>query len=831
MAIQETLYTLGDGNNYTQQEALEYFGDAEFDDLINSGQLFEVEGEEPPINKERSVWELEGKFYEEADAINYFGQEVFNELVQTNQLKKKDTSEKISSFSGGGSQSGEITPSQSLPPITEQDYFEGGFGDALRGFDAIVPLGIGDFIDDMARAVAGGVNQGIAAENASDLLFAGSMATDEDIASYIEANRNAEKYGASAEMQEYQRTYEEYGGILGVVMGIAKSGATIVPELMLSSFSAMAANSDALAAGGTIIATNAAIGAATAGTAATVAVPVLGTFAGAAAGAITGAAAAVPLAFAAASTAIEMGSTFSELLQGEIKGELTPEKIKAALSNEKTYTSIRNKAVARGIAIGALDMLSGKVGGKVASKILKQGARATGVASRGTTLKALAASSGVEAVGGSIGETAGIAATNIVGDTKGQEFDVSEVLLEGIAEIPGGVKNLISTRFSKAKYKVNGEVVDAATIDNLIATMTLEELTASKIQIDNDYEGRDAAMQDRIVTLSIEEQVRKVIPDITPEAITEVVALQKELQSLEGNKTEVGKERAAEVRKKINEIANQQVVEAGAVEVTDDVVVARLKEINGDDYAYTQEEFDNTKTIIEDENKLKIEEAKDSILIDSIKDFTALEQSEQIRYLEQASEQLISEAEAEGNTDFELTESIQLERANEIYQNTKKNVLKEAADSAVDNAIDLNDAPDETRPKTKELQEIEALEKEINKDEKDFDFKFNSILGGMKDIFIDNPSEMFDLRGKKRDKRAEDSSKKLTKKETKLNELREAEYQKNLTPESEQKAIDLKNKVNETFDATAPSLKALDAAKKNGNKKQIKAAQAEYNKF
>ena len=52
MAIQETLYTLGDGNNYTQQEALEYFGDAEFDDLINSGQLFEAEGEEPPIKRE-----------------------------------------------------------------------------------------------------------------------------------------------------------------------------------------------------------------------------------------------------------------------------------------------------------------------------------------------------------------------------------------------------------------------------------------------------------------------------------------------------------------------------------------------------------------------------------------------------------------------------------------------------------------------------------------------------------------------------------------------------------------------------------------------------------
>ena len=52
---------------------------------------------------------------------------------------------------------------------TEQDYFEGTFGDILRGFDAIIPLGLGDFVDDTARAVASGYNQGVMSENAADL--------------------------------------------------------------------------------------------------------------------------------------------------------------------------------------------------------------------------------------------------------------------------------------------------------------------------------------------------------------------------------------------------------------------------------------------------------------------------------------------------------------------------------------------------------------------------------------------------------------------------------------------------------------------------------------
>ena len=34
----------------------------------------------------------------------------------------------------------------------EKDYFTGAFGDVLRGLDKIVPIGIGDFVDDMYLA-------------------------------------------------------------------------------------------------------------------------------------------------------------------------------------------------------------------------------------------------------------------------------------------------------------------------------------------------------------------------------------------------------------------------------------------------------------------------------------------------------------------------------------------------------------------------------------------------------------------------------------------------------------------------------------------------------
>ena len=429
------------GKIATESELREYYGD-EFDRRMNNGEFKQVADDEQLGTREEVGEDTElyitpnGMEVEGQELKDFYGLDDFNKRVNEGQIKKKNNGD----TSGGNSVSStdgmsNTTLGLGLPKeeITEQDYFTGAFGDVLRGIDSVSPIGIGDFIDDMARAVAGGVNQGIAGENASDLLLRGSMATEEDIASYLEANKNAQKYGSSAEMQEYQKTYEENGsGFMGVVMGLSKSGLTILPELVLSSFASMASNTDSLAAAGAAIGTGATLGATTG---------MVGGPVGGGVGAVAGAAAAIPYAFAAAGSALEMGATFSELLQEEIEGEMTPEKIREVLNDPEKYTSIRNKAVARGIVIGAIDAYTGKLGGKIATKVLtKGGKQASNVATKGLKLKSIAAAGGVEAVGGSTGETAARLAI-------GQDLDISEIALEGLAEIPGGVKDIVSTRF------------------------------------------------------------------------------------------------------------------------------------------------------------------------------------------------------------------------------------------------------------------------------------------------------------------------------------------------------------------------------------------------
>lgn len=446
-----------------------------------------------------------------------------------------------------------VGSSVSSKPPEEQDYFTGAFGSVLRGLDNIVPIGIGDFVDDMARSVAAGYRQGTAAQEADKLLLQGTKATPEQIQKFINANKNAQSLGASAEMQNYQKIYENEGkGFWGVVKGLANNP-SIIPEVLTSSITAMATNTDALAAGAAGVGAGTAYGAGTGALAGGV-----GAIPGAAAGAI----ASVPYAFGLASSVVEMGSTFGELLQEELGGkEMTKENVKAILENPEKLNSIRNRAIARGAIIGTVDAFTGKLASGVGAKIVSRSAAksATGAVTRGAATRAIAAGAAVEGAGGSLGEATARAAI-------GQEMDVSEIALEGIAELPGGIRSTIQARLAKPSYKVNGEKVSAEQVDEIINTMSPTDLAKTKIEIKNDYQGREFKIQDKIVTASIKEQVRQGNPELNEPSLNAITELEKDLKKLEGNTTQTGKDKAAAIRGQIKNIQENQLQEEAVTE-------------------------------------------------------------------------------------------------------------------------------------------------------------------------------------------------------------------------------------------------------------------------
>jgi len=633
--MDEIFYVTPNGYKISQQEALERYGDEGFDQLVNEGQLTEfVEEETPELNFQDGGHFYEtpnGKVYSEGDLVNRYGVEEFKSYVEQGSLKKKDTPDFVSSFSDGTS-SATTSPS----PVSEEvDYFQGTFGDILRGIDAISPVGVGDFIDDMARSIDAGFQNGQIAESGNDLLMGGTSATYEDIQEFISKSQKATQLGPSDEMQDYQRIYEEEGkGVWGTIKGLILNP-SVIPEVLASSFSAMA-NEDSAAAGGAVIAAGTAYGAGAGALAGGV---------GAAPGAVAGAAASLPYAFAAASTVLETGLTYGELLKErlEVQGkELTADNVKELLSNEEVVDELRFDAIARGLAIGTIDALTGRLGGKVAKPLLtKAGSAGSKSASRALKRKAIGRAMGVESVGGSIGETAGIAATNIYGE-QGQEFDTGEILLEGIAEAPGSVKDLISVRYQNPKYKINGKKATVEEIDKVIDGMTYEQLTAPnfKIQIDNDFEGRAQKLQDKILAGRTKESVMAANPDLNGPTVDAIVDLERQVQELEGRVlgTVTGKKKIADLKAQIVNLQENQLADEAAAE-TEQVI---------------SEVADNVK--------------------ESIEEYNALSPEDKLELQDRAIDQMQNEMAEKGIKEYELTSEMVDERASQILKQDIENL-------------------------------------------------------------------------------------------------------------------------------------------------------------
>jgi hypothetical protein len=179
-------YKTPNGNILTVDELIGQYGEERFQEFISQGKINLVEDD---IYITPNGNELTSE-----DLLDQYGEEQFNLFLSSGKIKKKNQ-EEVGLPSELAPANLEIDEAYIQP--TEKDYFEGTFGDILRGFDKIVPLGIGDFIDDTARAVASGYNQGVLSENAADLLVRGNMSSEEDLVSFIEANKNAQNLGPS----------------------------------------------------------------------------------------------------------------------------------------------------------------------------------------------------------------------------------------------------------------------------------------------------------------------------------------------------------------------------------------------------------------------------------------------------------------------------------------------------------------------------------------------------------------------------------------------------------------------------------------------------------
>ncbi len=381
-------------------------------------------------------------------------------------------------------------------------WLENTFGDDTFGVD---------FASDMYRAVKSGWNQSSAVGEIKD-VFIGDR-SDEALNDMRKALEDSKKSAVSEEMQEYQQLVEKYkkDGDSGFLAGFKAllQNPTIGPEVILSSGVGMART--ALEAPG-LVAAGAATGAA-AGAA--------GLGAGVAAGTFVGAS-------TAAMTAMETTGTFAELLQEELKEKGLDfnrnDDIRKVFEDEDAMFSIRSKALGRGIAIGAIEALTGGIAGKIGARAIGGTRRAiAGAAVKGTL---------VEAAGGAIGETAGMLAA-------GQELRGEEILLEGLAgtvTAPGTIG--LGYLSGKQEYSVNGKKIKGSeanginTINEIIDKSPDGDFVGTKFKVKNNKD-LEQKIQDRRKKI-IKENKDLVKKKVQPETVTDLEKrLDKEIKKTE----------------------------------------------------------------------------------------------------------------------------------------------------------------------------------------------------------------------------------------------------------------------------------------------------------
>ena len=298
--------------------------------------------------------------------------------------------------------------------------------------------------------------------------------------------QEAKTHIPSERMEKFQKKYKEEGSTWSAFFRGVKDQPGLLPELFVQSLGTQV---------GTLIdspgASLAAAGTGAAGGAAVGAVP------GAVAGFMGGLA-----------TSMEAALTFGELIETELKEEgkeFTDENIKALLEGPKG-NSIRNRAIGRGLTIGAVEGLSGGIAGKAA--VATKGAVAAVRGAKTTAVAAGTAGVAVEGVGGGVGEVLG----RVVA---GQEMDAAEIGFEAITGTTTAPIN-IATALKSAKqptYNLNGVDVTYKEMKDFVETADDIDVAKAKIKIKDDFTG--------VGTLAAKKQNKAIVDSQIDDKVTD----------------------------------------------------------------------------------------------------------------------------------------------------------------------------------------------------------------------------------------------------------------------------------------------------------------------
>ena len=448
---------------------------------------------------------------------------------------------------------------------------------------------------------------------ATDLWMEGSNVNMETVQEFIKAKeQEANTHVPSARMEKFQKQYQKEGKTWTAFFRGIKRDPMLMAELFVQSLGTQIGTAwdapEARIAAGVGATGGAALGAGFFGV-------------GAIPGALTG-------AMGGLASSMETALTFGELIEEELKKEgkeFTDVNIKALLEGPKGKL-IRNKAIGRGLTIGAIEGLSGGLAGK-ATIATKKAVSAASKAGKRATLTGITAGVGVEAAGGATGEVAGRAVA-------GQEMDPAEIGFEaitGTVTAPGNVGLALLTHKTPKYYLNNMKTpITYAEMKDFIDTADDIDVATANIKMENDMTGLEAKaakkQNDAIIKSQIDEKItdkkdiealldldakrRQAKADLKKDGVSQVPGAEKTLADIESKINDIISkyegatdvaitQEAADVRKAVSENRISETIafaEAAGVKIGKDVLIVDDSTSAQETYNKIMEEFNKHET-------------------------------------------------------------------------------------------------------------------------------------------------------------------------------------------------------------------------------------------
>lgn len=378
-------------------------------------------------------------------------------------------------------------------------------------------------------------------DNASDL-------TDSQINNIVKAMEEQSKAGVSDEMLEFMRKVNKkdssktFNWINALTDGTIMENPTLAIDVALSSLSGMVralGEKETREKTAKRIIQGAATGFGIGAAAGAIGGPLAGITGGI--GAIRGA---IGGLFAGINGSIETAHTVGDQLRKEVEAaglEWNEENAKKVLKDPETFKRIKNKGIARGNTIAAIDFMANAIAPGVGGKILSATGSKTAV---GLGVAA------VEGIGGALGEYAG---QKVIGE----KAESKELWLEAFGEFgTSGPTNFYQAIKNPPSYKIKGKKASGKDVVDFLddPNITDEEKANVDIEIKN-----HPALEEKVNNIKRKAYVKSTVdPTINKqEDIDKTVELELELLKHEGSTSHSGKMKAKDIKKKINEIRDK----------------------------------------------------------------------------------------------------------------------------------------------------------------------------------------------------------------------------------------------------------------------------------